>query len=144
KTEKKKSTRIDWEEGYCSTLFSDDCGDFCKEKNQKTGDDSDDCGDFCKEKNEKTGDDRLYSELQQLYDEETVTSEAWSEEDGGSKSDNSYYKDHDSQNCDESEVSSKITVSNENDKMNEIRGLDLLIGEKNIECGINYQYEKTS
>nr|GEX16739.1 calmodulin binding protein PICBP-like [Tanacetum cinerariifolium] len=106
---------IDWEEGYCSTLFSDDCGDLCKEKNQKTGD------------------NRLYSELQQLYDEETVTSGAWSEEDGGSESDNCYYKDHDFQNYDESEVSSTTTVSNENDKMNEIRGLDLLIGEKNIE-----------
>nr|GEY07955.1 calmodulin binding protein PICBP [Tanacetum cinerariifolium] len=70
----------------------------------------DDCGDFGKEKNQKTGDDRLYSELQQLYDEETVTSGAWSEEDGGSESDNSYYKDHDSQNCDESEVSSTTTV----------------------------------
>ncbi|GJV20864.1 hypothetical protein Tco_1369884 [Tanacetum coccineum] len=113
-------------EGYCSALFSDDADDFCKEKNQKTGD------------------DRLYSKLQQMYDGETLTSGAWSEEDGDSESDGSYYKDHDFQNHDESEVSSTTTESDENDKMDEIQGLDLLIGEKNIECGINYQHEKTS
>ncbi|GKB28929.1 hypothetical protein Tco_0868330 [Tanacetum coccineum] len=112
-------------EGYCSALFSDDADDFCKEKNQKTGD------------------DRLYSKLQQLYDGETLTSGARSEEDGDSESDGSYYKDHNFQNYDESEVSSTTTESDENDKMDE-QGLDLLIGEKNIECGINYQHEKTS
>ncbi|GJX11905.1 calmodulin binding protein PICBP-like protein [Tanacetum coccineum] len=78
-------------EGYCSALFSDDADDFCKEKNQKTGD------------------DRLYSKLQQLYDGETLTSGAW--------------------------PLKKVILGED---------LDLLIEEKNIECGINYQHEKTS
>lgn len=117
---------MDWEEGYCSALFSDDGGDFCKEKNQKTGD------------------DRLYSELQQLYDEETVTSGAWSDEDGDSELDSSYLKDHEFQNYDESDVSSTTTESDVNDKMDEIQGLDLLSGENNIECSIEYQQKETS
>lgn len=113
---------MDWEEGYCSALFSDDGGDFCKEKNQKTGD------------------DRLYSELQQLYDEETVTSGAWSD----SELDSSYLKDHEFQNYDESEVSSTTTESDVNDKMDEIQGLDLPRGENNIKCSIEYQQKETS
>nr|GEV61005.1 hypothetical protein [Tanacetum cinerariifolium] len=79
---------------------------------------SDDNDDFCKEKNQKTGDDRLYSKLQQLYDGETMTSGASSEEDGDSES-----KDHDIQNYNESEVPSTTTESDENDKMDEIQGL---------------------
>lgn len=117
---------IDWEEGYCSALFSDDGGDFCKEKNQKTSD------------------DRLYSELQQLYDEETVTSGAWSDEDGDSELDSLYLKDHEFQNYDESEVSSTTTESDVNDKMDEIQGLDLPSGENNIDCSIGYQQKETS
>lgn len=117
---------IDWEEGYCSALFTSDCGDFCKEKSQKTGD------------------DRFYIEQQQLYDEETVTSGAWSEEDGGSESDSSYYKDHDFQNFYESEVSSITTESDEDDKMDEIQGIDHPIGKNNIDCSIEYQQKETS
>ncbi|GJR83201.1 hypothetical protein Tco_0153986 [Tanacetum coccineum] len=67
---------IDWEEGYCSALFSDNADDFCKEKNQK-------------------GDDRLSSK-EQLYHGEIVTSRAWlEEEDDDSELDGSYYKGHD-------------------------------------------------
>ncbi|KAJ0809928.1 putative calcium/calmodulin-dependent protein kinase [Helianthus annuus] len=98
---------IEWEEGYRSDSGTDAL-------------------------REKTGVEKLYNDHQELYDEESVSSGAWSEEDCDSASDSScqHFKiNQDYMNYDESEVSSTTSESDINDKMGQ---------------HINYQQEQTS
>ncbi|MFS7905707.1 putative calcium/calmodulin-dependent protein kinase [Helianthus anomalus] len=98
---------IEWEEGYRSDSGTDAL-------------------------REKTGVEMLYNDHQELYDEESVSSGAWSEEDCDSASDSSCQHlkiNQDFMNYDESEVSSTTSESGINDKMDQ---------------HINYQQEQTS
>lgn len=102
---------IDWEEGYCSASSNDDVGE------------------------EKTGGESLYGELQELYDEESVSSGAWSE-DSESDSWYSYQQMKINQDFINSDVSSTDIEAKVNDKMDEFQ-------DQNIKCSIEYQQEKT-
>ncbi|MFS7905722.1 putative calcium/calmodulin-dependent protein kinase [Helianthus anomalus] len=98
---------IEWEEGYRSDSGTDAL-------------------------REKTGVEMLYNDRQELYDEESVSSGAWSEEDCDSASDSSCQNlkiNRDYMNYDESEVSSTTSESDLNDKMDQ---------------NMNYQQEQTS
>ncbi|KAJ0792607.1 putative calcium/calmodulin-dependent protein kinase [Helianthus annuus] len=98
---------IEWEEGYRSDSGTDAL-------------------------REKTGVEKLYNDHQELYDEESVSSGAWSEEDCDSASDGSCQHlkiNQDYMNYDESEVSSTTSETDINDKMDQ---------------HINYQQEQTS
>ncbi|KAI3511024.1 hypothetical protein L1887_18165 [Cichorium endivia] len=112
---------MDWEEGYCSSSCVDD-GKTLKSP-EIEGDDDDDR----EEQIEKTGFERLYSGLQELYDEESVSSGAWSESDG----DFDYESDRLYQQM-------KINHQNETEedentgfeaKMDEVQGLNLPTGD---------------
>lgn len=124
---------IDWEEGYGSASCLND-GDVCKEKIQKTG-----------------------VELQDSYDEQSVSSGGWSEEDGDSEADSSYQQteDQDFLNNDAFGVSSTTNEADFDDKMDEDKITRIIeakkdevqgfpIGDQNIKCSINYKQEKTS
>lgn len=116
---------IDWEEGYCSASCSDD---------------------VCEEKIEKAGVEKLNGELQELYDEESVSSGAWSDEDGDSGSESLYQQmkinhlveDQDFLNCDVFEVS-RTREEDVYDQMDDMKGLNLPIEDQNI----NFQQEET-
>lgn len=75
---------MDWEEGYCSSSCVDDG------KILKLPEIEDDA--CCEEQFQNTGFESLHNGLQELYDEESVSSGAWSESDGDydSESDSLY------------------------------------------------------
>ncbi|KAI3682993.1 hypothetical protein L1987_83431 [Smallanthus sonchifolius] len=109
---------LDWEEGICS-----DSGDGLQDISGSVTED-------------ETGKTRSDNEHQELYDEESVSSGDWSDDDGDSASESSSQKmkvNQDYLNCDEFEVSS-TAESDVSDKIDEI-----LIEDQNI----NYQKEET-
>ncbi|KAI3739294.1 hypothetical protein L2E82_29697 [Cichorium intybus] len=112
---------MDWEDGYCSASSVDD-GKTLKSPEIEGGDDDD-----REEQIEKNGFESLYSRLQELYDEESVSSGAWSESDGDydDESDSLYQQ-------------MKINHQNETEedentgfeaKMDEVQGLNLPTGD---------------
>lgn len=133
-----ESSDIDWEEGYGSASCVND-GDICEEKIQKAG-----------------------VKLQDSYDEQSVSSGGWLEEDDDSESDSSYQQtkinnhteDQDFLNYDAFGVSSTTNEADFDDKMDEDKTTRIIeakkdelqgfpTGDQNIKCSINYKQEKT-
>nr|XP_043609383.1 calmodulin binding protein PICBP [Erigeron canadensis] len=143
-----ESSDIEWEEGYHSASSDDDDGKYFKLRESD--------GEVYEEQIGKTGDD---NELQELYDEESVSSGAWSDEDADSESDGSYQRmkinhQNEDQECGKSdsfEVPSETTLADVNynmddeDKIKSItEGLNLPVGDHNIKYHVSYQQKETS